>query len=546
MTLKAYTRRRTHPRHRDNPIYKTRLLPVVDLVPKDDPRQPDQLLRRCGRPPVSHCRFLYPTHISDVVDVPEFVDIRWLNFNREFKAALLSVHIASIGPRWSCYPCFHTDMKLITLFLLAILAHAQEAALVQRLDSVAGGYAKNRNFIGTVLVAKGGTIILEKGYGMANLEFEIPNTPSTKFRLGSITKQFTSAAILQLQEQGKLSVNDLACKYIDGCPDAWKTVTIQHLLTHTSGIPSYTGMKDFPTPKFMRQPLTPVEVVMLTKDQPLDFAPGASYKYDNTGYVMLGVIIEKVSGEKYADYLKAHIFSKLDMQDSGYDVTREVLKNRASGYSPSPAGLKNAEYLDMSLPHAAGSLYSTVDDLYRWDRSLYTTKILSEASKKAMWTPAQHDYGYGWMLAKMQGHKQVGHGGGINGFSTYIARFPEDDAAVIILSNSDSANTGGIAGALAGVLFGEKVELPWERKEITLDSKVLDRYVGTYDATAMVFTVTNENGHLMVQPKGQRKVEAFASAEDTFFLKVVDATLTFKDGDMLFKQGGATMVGKRK
>jgi len=346
-------------------------------------------------------------------------------------------------------------MKNITrllgaLVVITALAVGQDAEIAAKLDSVVAGYARNRNFIGAVLVAKGGKILLEKGYGMANIELDVPNKPETKFRLGSITKQFTSTAILQLNEQGKLAFTDAACKYLDNCPEAWKPVTIHHLLTHTSGIPSYTAMKEFPTPKFMRQPLSAVEVVMLTKDKPLDFEPGTKYAYDNTGYVLLGVIIEKASGEKYSDYLKKHVFEPLDMQDSGFDVTRTVLKNRASGYSPGPGGLVNADYLDMSLPHAAGSLYSTARDLYRWDRSLYTEKVMSKASKDAAWTPVKNDYGFGWAVKKLHGRSQQGHGGGINGFSTMITRFPDDDAVVIVLSNNQAAPTGIIANALSG------------------------------------------------------------------------------------------------
>ena len=159
-------------------------------------------------------------------------------------------------------------MRLLPVVLLSTLAFAQDADLAARFDRVVEGFVKNRHFMGSVLVAKGGKVLSEKGYGMANIELDVPNSASTKFRLGSITKQFTSTAILQLQEQGKLSVNDVACKYIDGCPESWKAITIQQLLTHTSGIPSYTNDRSFPTPKFMRQPLTPLEVVMLTKDKP--------------------------------------------------------------------------------------------------------------------------------------------------------------------------------------------------------------------------------------------------------------------------------------
>jgi len=350
----------------------------------------------------------------------------------------------------------------IFLFLLlwsaAGLAHAQD--LASKLDSFLNGYRKNGTFIGSVLVAKDGKVILEKGYGMANVELDVPNSPDTKFRLGSITKQFTATAILQLEEQGKLSVTGAACKYLAECPDGWKAITIHQLLSHTSGIPSYTDDPEFAQPKMMRMPLKPVDILMLTKEKPLEFQPGEKWKYDNSGYVFLGVIIEKVSGEKYADYLKKHIFGVLDMQDSGYDDSSVILKNRAQGYRSVTDGFRNADYLDMSLPYAAGSLYSTTRDLYRWDRALYTGKVLTQASREKMWTPVKNNYAYGWSTGQAHRHKQVAHGGGINGFSTFIARYPDDDAVVIVLSNNERANAGAIAGGLSGILFGETVDLP--------------------------------------------------------------------------------------
>ena len=447
-------------------------------------------------------------------------------------------------------------MRLIARLALLLgfsvcLVLGQDADLTARLDHVMAVYQTSRNFMGSALVAKNGKILLEKGYGMANVELDVPNTADTKFRLGSITKQFTATAIMQLQEQGKLSVTDLACNYLPNCPDAWKTITIHHLLTHTSGIPSYTSAEFMQKPAMIRSPLTPVEIVMLSKDKPLEFEPGSKWNYDNTGYVFLGAIIEKASGEKYADYLRKHVFGPLDMQNSGYDDTKTVLKNRASGYQPSPGGMVNCDFIDMSLPHAAGSLYSTVRDLYRWDRALYTDKVLSKASREKMFTPVQRDYGYGLMLAPMVNHKQIGHGGGIFGFTTYIARFPDDDAFVVVLSNFTGGNMQSVARDLAGTLFGEKVELPGEKKTVAVDSKILDRYAGVYQAGPMTLTVTNESGHLMIEPKGQQKVEAFASSETEFFLKPVDATITFVPGDngnakeIQVKQGGSTMTGKR-
>ena len=351
-------------------------------------------------------------------------------------------------------------MRFVAFLWTAALVLAQNADLASRLDHVLDAYQQNRHFIGSALVAKDGKVVIEKGYGFANIEWSIPNTPDTKFRLGSITKQFTATAIMQLAEQGKLSVDDRACKYVDNCPEAWKPITIHQLLTHTSGIPSYTSQEFMGAPKTVRAPLSPVDVLMLTRDKPLDFAPGSDWRYDNSGFVFLGVIVEKVSGEKYADYLQKHIFGPLDMQSTGYDDTRSILKNRASGYQPGPGGLVNSDYIDMSLPYAAGSLYSTVRDLYRWDRALYTEKVLKQSSKEKMFTPYKHDYGYGLMLQPIANHTQIGHGGGIFGFATYIARFPKDDTFVVVLSNAVNANPQAVATALAATMFGEKADVP--------------------------------------------------------------------------------------
>lgn len=447
-------------------------------------------------------------------------------------------------------------MRLITRIAVlfsaaACLVFGQDADLTAKLDRVLRAHQEYRRFMGAALVAKDGKVLLEKGYGMANLELDVPNTPDTKFRLGSITKQFTATAILQLEEQGKLATSDLACKYVDGCPDTWKAITIHHLLTHTSGIPSYTTREFMSKPQNVRVPLTPVEILMLSKDKPLEFEPGTKWNYDNSGYIFLGAIVEKVSGEKYADYLRKHIFEPLDMQDSGYDDTKTVLKNRASGYQPSPKGLVNADYLDMSLPYAAGSLYSTVRDLYRWDRALYTDKALSKSSREKLFTSYKSDYGYGWMLKPMVNHKQVGHGGGIFGFVTYIARFPDDDAFVVVLSNSVASNPAAIAAQLAGTLFGDKVDIPGDRKPVSIDAKILDRYTGVYQDGPMTITVSNEGGRLMVEPRGQEKLAASPSSDTVFFFKMADGVLTFIPGEdgiakeMELQQGGSKRLAKR-
>jgi CubicO group peptidase (beta-lactamase class C family) len=352
-------------------------------------------------------------------------------------------------------------VKLSRFFYLTCLAVALVCAQSDPND-IANAWAKDRGFMGAVLIAKDDKILLEQGYGFANVEWDVPNTPDTKFRLGSITKQFTATAILQLVEAGALRLDDPACNYVPDCPEAWKPVTIHQLLNHTSGIPSYTGLPDFFAPKNSRIPLSPLEVVMLTKDRKLEFQPGEGWNYNNTGYVLLGHIIEKVSGVKYDAYLKEHIFDPLDMKDSGYDWTRPVQKHRASGYlyNPSTKAYTNADYLDMSLPHAAGSLYSTVKDLYQWDRALAAGKLLKKSSFELMFMPGKKNYGYGWGIETVDGRKQIGHGGGINGFSTMIARYPDQNAVVIVLSNVANAQAAVLQRDLTRALFGEKVELP--------------------------------------------------------------------------------------
>ena len=331
---------------------------------------------------------------------------------------------------------------------------------IKEIATKADAYVTRQAFRGTVLLAKGGKVVLLKGYGLANVELDLANGSETKFRLGSITKQFTAAAILQLQERGKLRVGDKISKYVPGTPAAWNEITIHHLLTHTSGIPSYTNEAGYQV--HMRERAgAPLDFIHRFRDLPLEFKPGEKFRYDNSGYFLLGVIIEQVSGVKYEDYLRQNIFEPLQMADTGYDWPAKILKHRASGYSKEVDGLEvNADFLDMGQPYAAGSLYSTVLDLFKWDRALYTTKVLTAESIEAAFTPNKYDwadgtkYGYGWGIGQMHGHKTVGHGGGINGFSTVIWRAIEEDATAIVLSNTDYGKVGQIGKDLLEMLLG--------------------------------------------------------------------------------------------
>jgi CubicO group peptidase (beta-lactamase class C family) len=448
---------------------------------------------------------------------------------------------------------------ILTLFACALAVGAQIAAaadldtdFAQMADARIQTYVSKNQFSGTVLVARDGKPVFRKAYGLANREWNIPNTVDTKFRLGSITKQFTATLILHLAEQGKLKLDDPVSKYYTDAPAAWAKITVHHLLTHTSGIPSYTALPDF-FPKHSQSPLTPGEIVKLTQSMPLEFEPGTQFRYDNTGYILLGYIVEKVTGKPYAAYLKEIIFDPLGMKNSGYDVWSEVLPNRASGYSFKDGVFTNAAYLDMTLPYAAGSLYSTVDDLLIWDQSLYTNKILTEASRKKMFTPFLQHYAYGWIVEPLGSHYQAGHGGGINGFSTDIKRFPEDKATVIALCNLDSGSPGSVTSDLAYLLFGEKIPEPPKHKEIALDPKLLEPLTGHYELTPQfAIDITRDGDQLSAQATGQPKFPLFAESETKFFLKVVDAEVDFeKDASgkavsLTLHQNGAEMKGVRK
>ena len=310
-------------------------------------------------------------------------------------------------------------------------------------------------FSGSILIAREGTILASKGYGRANRELDVPNTPATKFRLGSVTKQFTAMAILRLQQQGKLTVQDRICAYIPHCPAAWQAITIHHLLTHTSGLWNFTDLPDYQRTKTV--PSTPSQTLARVKDKPLLFTPGTSYSYSNTGYVLLGAIIEKVAKKLYPLVLREQIFAPLQMHNTGYD-TSIVLPQRAAGYTR--GGQFNADYVDMSIPHAAGGLYSTVEDLYRWDQALYTDKLVPTAALATMFTahapfppPREGGYGYGWEIFKVHDRRVTAHLGGIEGFSAGITRFPDDKVTVIVLSNFEAVDVGTISMDLADMVF---------------------------------------------------------------------------------------------
>ena len=312
-------------------------------------------------------------------------------------------------------------------------------------------------FRGAVLVTRGGEPWLRAGYGLASEELQVPNTPETKFRLGSITKQFTAMAILILQERGKLQVADPISKHLADTPKAWEGITIHHLLTHTSGIPNFTSFPDYLST--MAQPSPPAKTLLRFKDKPLDSPPGSKHQYSNSGYIVLGLIIEKAAGRSYDSFLREAIFDPLAMRDTGYDQPRVVIARRAQGHGRFLGILQNAQYIDMSIPHAAGALYSTVDDLSKWDQALNTEKLIPRAMIEKMFTPDKNNYAYGWVVIRREGRPTIHlHGGGINGFVTDIARSPDEKICIVVLCNDESLSPTRLRDDLARILLGIKAK----------------------------------------------------------------------------------------
>ena len=332
--------------------------------------------------------------------------------------------------------------------------------LLEKEDVYITSEAANHYFRGAVLVGIDGRVVFEKAYGFGDEEWSAPNTLHTKFRIASLGKQFTAACILLLQERGRLNVHDSISRFLPGLPAAWQSITIHQLLTHTSGIPSYTSSPEIV--KIDRTGATPQQMIELVADRPLDFAPGTKWSYSNTGYILLGMIVEKISGQSYADFLRTNIFEPLRMSESGYDKARNILKERASGYDIIDGHLANADFIDMSIPFSAGGIYSTVEDMYRWNEALSAPgKLLSADSLKQMFTEyseAVHEgqhYGYGVVISRLRfGKLLYYHGGGVEGFSSSIQRYPNDRVCIVILSNFASYKPWELGDHIASDLFG--------------------------------------------------------------------------------------------
>jgi CubicO group peptidase (beta-lactamase class C family) len=358
----------------------------------------------------------------------------------------------------------------IAALLVATLLQASSlSGRAEDQDNIAGRmdqFISSKGFSGAVLVARDGHVLFQKAYGLANRENDVPNKLETKYRLGSITKQFTAMGVMILVERGKVRISDPVCDYIDNCPKAWSDITLRNLLNHTSGIPNFTALPD--ADQFACLQKTPLTAIARFRDKPLDFPPGQNFRYSNSGYLLLGYIIERVSGEKYEDFLRKNIYEPLDMLNSGYDHPWIILKDRASGYASKDGQIVNAMYAEMSGALGAGSMYSTVEDLLHWDQALYTEKLVSRKSLEQMFTPfegpytavrpsnrglwSRHRYGFGWYIATWFGRDLVWHPGGINGFVVVLENMEPDSVGV---TDPDlKAEPITLANGLSAIGFG--------------------------------------------------------------------------------------------
>ena len=407
------------------------------------------------------------------------------------------------------------------------------------------------------LVVHDGEVVFRGAVGMANLELRVPLEPDMVFEIGSITKQFTAAAILLLAEEGKLSIEDPITRHLPDYPAYGDDITIEHLLTHTSGIVSYTGIPGY-MPLEVRHDRTPAEMLDVFKDLPVEFAPGERYAYNNSGYVLLGAIIEAVSGMTYPAFVQTRFFDPLGMETARYGCDTCIIPRRASGYDAGITGAINQQYLSFTQPYAAGSLMMTVDDLHRWSEALFSGEVISEESLERMTTPfvlnagAPTRYGYGLMIGDVRDRLAFSHGGGIFGFSAYATYLPEEDVFVAVFANSSSpaVATSIVAERLGAQAIGDPIRVA---PRITLPVEVLEPYVGVYILTpAMDLVITLEDGQLRIEPTGQANLRIVPTSQTEFEVEGVEAQVVFDipvDGmspALTLHQGGQALRATRR
>jgi CubicO group peptidase (beta-lactamase class C family) len=442
--------------------------------------------------------------------------------------------------------------KIISLFfVIPFCAITMAQTTVQKLEELLVTYAKQGKFNGAVLVARNGELLLDKGYGLQDMASATVITPHSQFQVGSVTKQFTSTVIMKLQELGKLQVTDKLSKYFPGYPKG-DSINIEQLLTHTSGIYSYTNDENF-----MKNEVTKYhsrdEMMALFMNKPLDFPPGKDWNYSNSGYALLGYIIEKVTGKSYEKNVREIIFQPLGMTNSGFDFTHLKSANKATGYlSYSGKSSPVAPIVDSTVAYSAGAMYATTNDLYKWTKAVLAQKIIRPVSWKNSITPRLNNYAFGWGVDSLEGQPAIQHSGGIHGFNSNLVMLPEQKISIILLSNINTPLLDEITKNIADILLDKPYAIPTSRKVIDVPEPTLLEYVGEYSLSPnFILNVTVESGKLFVQATSQPKFEVFCEKADYFFLKVIDAQLEFqrtangKVDQVILHQGGKNSTAKK-
>ncbi|GAB3319450.1 hypothetical protein GCM10027299_11960 [Larkinella ripae] len=456
----------------------------------------------------------------------------------------------------------HLWVLVILLTSLSLTpGRAQQTAVpkstAEKLDDYLKAAANLKRFNGTALVARKGEILVKRGYGWRDVGRKIPNDTSSQYQLGSITKTFTGAVILQLQEEKKLSLTDKLTKYFPDYPQG-EHITLEQLFTHTSGIYDFKSILYGPDSARVTRPVAKEWVVAQFRDKPLTAQPGTAVNYTNSGYYLLGLVVEKLTGKPFETVVRERFLTPLKLTQTGFDFINLKNSGKTTGYSlRNDSVLVAVPTVDSTVAYAAGGMYSSVGDLYRWSRVVQNRRVLQPQTwESALSPPNSGNWGYGWGVNYMNGNKKlIYQNGNIPGFGTFYVQVPDDDLVIILLSNvddfSDLTSLEPIATDVLKLLYNLPYQVPVNRKAVAVSETILRQYVGDYQlAPERKLAITLESGKLFLQVTGQSKFEVFAETETEFFLKGVDAQLTFhKDAtgrvsQVVVHQGGDHVAKK--
>lgn len=423
-------------------------------------------------------------------------------------------------------------------------------ALAAKVDAYLEPLLKRDLISGSVLLARGGEVLVAKGFGPANREWDAANGVDTKFRLGSLSKQFTAAGILLLEQRGLLRLEDPLAKYLPEFPRADR-ITLHQLLSHTSGLANFNQLPDYWEKNLHH--LTLRQVIDWFKDQPPRGQPGESWNYSNAGFTLLAAVIEKVSGRDFAAFLRDELFRPLGMTATGVDEHEDILGRRADGYVRDENGVKRVSYRDMAFMNGAGSIYSTVGDLFRWDRALRSDKPLNRASLERLFAPVKENYACGWFVDRRFGRRLISHSGDITGFRCDMQRFVDDDVTVILLLNFESTFTAAVARDLGAIALGEPYKPALLPEGIPVPAATLTELAGTYGLDARnALVLTAKDGRLLAAAPGMPEAVAVPQSETVFFILEWNGMLRILRGPdggvtgLRLTQGARTIPAKRR